>query len=145
MIAGLSAWAAQTVGGLWPLLFPLVGVLGTFVTGSATASHILFSDFQQTVAKNMGLPVLSVVGAQGFGAAVGNIVCPHNTIAGGATVGAPSEAWCILQGAGPCRERVSHPPVSSVAPVAESLSEGVNKTGEAYTENPVGRKGDRTP
>jgi lactate permease len=28
-----------------------------------------------------------MIGAQGFGTAVGNIVCPHNIIAGGATVG----------------------------------------------------------
>jgi lactate permease len=28
-----------------------------------------------------------MLGAQGFGAAVGNIVCPHNLIAAGATVG----------------------------------------------------------
>jgi lactate permease len=97
MIAGLSAWAAQTAGGLWPLLCPLVGVLGTFVTGSATASNILFSDFQQTVAKNLGLPVLSMVGAQGFGAAVGNIVCPHNIIAGGATVGLVGQEGSILR------------------------------------------------
>lgn len=34
-------------------------------------------------------------------------------------VSTPSEAWCILQGVSPCRVRVSHPPVSSVAPVAE--------------------------
>lgn len=96
MIAGLSAWAAQTAGGLWPLLCPLVGVLGTFVTGSATASNILFTDFQQTVAKNLGLPVLSMLGAQGFGAAVGNIICPHNIIAGGATVGLAGKEGSIL-------------------------------------------------
>jgi lactate permease len=96
MIAGLSAWAAQTAGGLWPLLCPLVGVLGTFVTGSATASNILFTDFQQTVAKNLGLPVLSMVGAQGFGAAVGNMICPHNIIAGGATVGLAGKEGSIL-------------------------------------------------
>jgi len=35
------------------------------------------------------------------------------------SVSAPSEAWCILQGESPCRVRVSHSPVSSVAPVAE--------------------------
>jgi len=34
---------------------------------------------------------------------------------------APSEAWSILQGASPCRVRVSHPPVLSVAPEAERL------------------------
>jgi lactate permease len=96
MIASLSTWAAQMSGGLWPLLCPLVGVLGTFVTGSATASNILFTDFQQTVARNLGLPVLSMVGAQGFGAAVGNIICPHNIIAGGATVGLIGQEGSIL-------------------------------------------------
>jgi hypothetical protein len=34
-------------------------------------------------------------------------------------VSVPSEAWCILQGESPCRVRISHPPVASVAPVAE--------------------------
>jgi len=34
-------------------------------------------------------------------------------------VSAPSEAWRILQGESPCRERPNPPPVSSVAPVAE--------------------------
>lgn len=97
MIATLSAWAAQAAGGLWPLFCPLVGVLGTFVTGSATASNILFTDFQQTVAQNLGLPVLPVVGAQGFGAAAGNIICPHNIIAGGATVGLVGKEGSILR------------------------------------------------
>ena len=40
-------------------------------------------------------------------------------LSGEQIVSAPSEAWCILQGESPCRVRVSHPPVSSVAPVAE--------------------------
>lgn len=96
MIADLSAWAAQTAGWLWPLLCPLVGVLGTFVTGSATASNILFTDFQKSVAENLGLPVLTMVGAQGFGAAVGNIICPHNIIAGSATVGLAGKEGSIL-------------------------------------------------
>lgn len=38
--------AAQGLGDGWPLFSPLVGVLGTFVTGSATSSNILFTDFQ---------------------------------------------------------------------------------------------------
>lgn len=96
MIAALSAWAAQTAGGLWPLLCPLVGVLGTFVTGSATASNILFTGFQHNVAKDLGLPVLSMLGAQGFRAAVGNTICLHNIIAGGATVGLAGKEGSVL-------------------------------------------------
>lgn len=34
-------------------------------------------------------------------------------------VGAPSEAWCFLPGESPGRVRAGHPPVSSVAPLAE--------------------------
>lgn len=87
MIDVLASAAAASTGAAWPLFAPLVGVLGTFVTGSATASNILFTDFQQATAQDAGLPVLIIVAAQGFGAAVGNIICPHNIIAGGATVG----------------------------------------------------------
>jgi lactate permease len=86
MIDALAVAAATAAGSAWPLFAPFVGVLGTFVTGSATASNILFSDFQLATAQRSGLPPLPILGAQGFGAAVGNIVCPHNVIAAGATV-----------------------------------------------------------
>ena len=48
-----------------------------------------------------------------------------------------------MQGASPCRERVNHPPVLSVAPTAEPKFyklPKVNKVGEAYTENCAGRR-----
>ena len=59
---------------------------------------------------------------------------------------APSKAWRILPGESPGRERANHPPVSSVALAAESGGTRLaNKAGEAYTENPVGRRGNRVP
>jgi lactate permease len=87
LIESLAEAAAALAGAAWPLLAPTAGVLGTFVTGSATASNILLTDFQLATAAALGLPALWMVAAQGFGAAVGNIVCPHNIVAGGATVG----------------------------------------------------------
>lgn len=86
MVDALAGAAALAAGGAWPLLAPFVGMLGTFVTGSATASNILFTDFQVATAERLELAVLALLGAQGFGAAVGNIICPHNIIAAGATV-----------------------------------------------------------
>lgn len=97
MIDALASAAAAGLGGAWPLAAPFIGVLGTFVTGSATASNILFTDFQRATALDAGLPVLLVVAAQGFGAAVGNIICPHNIIAGGATVGLSGEVGPVLR------------------------------------------------
>lgn len=87
MIEALARATATALGPAWPLLAPAAGVLGTFVTGSATASNILLTDFQRATAEALGLPVLLLTAAQGFGAAVGNIICPHNIVAGAATVG----------------------------------------------------------
>lgn len=86
MIDALADAAATGAGGAWPVFAPLVGALGTFVTGSATASNILFTDFQQATATTLDLPVAPLVGVQGFGAAIGNAVCPHNIVAASATV-----------------------------------------------------------
>lgn len=91
------ASAAAGVGVGWPLLAPAVGALGTFVTGSATASNILFTDFQEATAEEQGRPVLPLLGAQGFGAAVGNIICPHNVVAAAATVGLSRQEGDVLR------------------------------------------------
>jgi lactate permease len=97
MIELTAIAVAGIAGGAWPFFAPFIGVLGTFVTGSATTSNILFTDFQATAAENANLPVAKIVGAQGFGAAVGNIICPHNIIAGGATVGLKGEEGVVLR------------------------------------------------
>jgi lactate permease len=97
MIELTAVAVAGVAGGAWPFFAPYIGVLGTFVTGSATASNILFTDFQNTAAENAGVPILTMLGAQGFGAAVGNIICPHNIIAGGATVGLKGEEGVVLR------------------------------------------------
>ncbi len=86
MIAALAEAAAQT-GSVWPILAPAVGVLGTFITGSATASNILFTELQLAAAASLSLPPATMAAAQGFGAAIGNVIAPHNIIAGAATVG----------------------------------------------------------
>ncbi|MCC5952019.1 MAG: L-lactate permease [Acidimicrobiia bacterium] len=91
------AMAAAGVGAAWPLVAPFVGALGTFVTGSATASNILFTDFQQSTAEALDLDPLPLLGAQGFGAAAGNIICPHNVVAAAATVGLSGREGLVLR------------------------------------------------
>ena len=56
-----------------------------------------------------------------------------------------------MPGASPGGVRANHPPVSSVAPLADSVVNGmdtvanVNNRGDAYTENLVGQRGDAPP
>lgn len=95
MISALADAATRT-GASWPLFAPAVGVLGTFVTGSATASNILFTELQLRTAGALSLPQTLMLGGQGFGAAAGNMIAPHNIIAGAATVALKGEEGDIL-------------------------------------------------
>ncbi len=103
MIDAIRAAAVAGLGGAWPAVAPSVGALGSFVTGSATASNVLFTTLQAQTAQSLGLPVAAILAAQGFGAAIGNIVCPHNIVAGAATVGlAGREPEILRQTLLPC-------------------------------------------
>jgi lactate permease len=97
LIAALERAAVQGVGAAWPWVAPAVGALGSFVTGSATASNVLFTTLQAQTATALGLPAVVIVAAQGVGAAVGNIVCPHNIVAGAATVGLAGRESDVLR------------------------------------------------
>jgi len=97
MVDVIAVDAAHLAGSWWPLLAPAVGALGTFVTGSATTSNILFTDLQVATARQAGLPIGPVVGAQGMGAAVGNVICPHNIVAASATVGLTGTEGAVLR------------------------------------------------
>lgn len=87
MVEALQTGLAASVGGAWPWVAPALGALGSFVTGSATASNLLFGALQAETAAELGLPVVWLLAGQSVGAAIGNIVCPHNLIAAAAAVG----------------------------------------------------------
>jgi lactate permease len=95
------AVAATRTGWAWPLLAPAIGAIGAFITGSTTASNILLTDLQLAAAAELGLPLLPMIAAQGFGAAVGNSVALHNIITGAATVGLQGREGDILRKTGP--------------------------------------------
>ncbi|RUO32087.1 L-lactate permease [Aliidiomarina sedimenti] len=86
LIIDLGYALASASGVSWVVWAALVGLIGTFITGSATASNVLFSEFQMAAADQAAVARLPMLGAQNYGAALGNMVCPHNIIAAGATV-----------------------------------------------------------
>jgi lactate permease len=97
LVGQLERAAVAGLGPAWPWVAPAVGALGSFVTGSATASNILFTSLQAQTAQALGLPLALMLAAQGFGAAIGNVVCPHNIVAGAATVGLAGREAAILR------------------------------------------------
>jgi lactate permease len=56
---------------------------------------------KQAAASELGLPLLAMIAAQGFGAAAGNSVALHNILTGAATVGLQGHEGDILRKAGP--------------------------------------------
>ncbi|WP_253737004.1 L-lactate permease [Halohasta salina] len=87
MIVVLADSTASTVGAAYPLVAPVVGMIGSFVAGSITVSNITFAAFQFEVATALGMPATILVAAQTIGAAIGNTIAIHNVIAALATVG----------------------------------------------------------
>jgi lactate permease len=83
----LAEAGARGVGEIWPLVAPWVGALGSFVSGSATFSNMLFALFQHGVAAGVEVDAVTVLALQGIGAAAGNMVCVHNVVAACAVAG----------------------------------------------------------
>ena len=83
----MARYVADSVGGVYPLLAPMVGALGAFLAGSNTVSNMMFSQFQFGVAQSLGISGAMVVATQAVGAAAGNMVAIHNVVAASATVG----------------------------------------------------------
>jgi lactate permease len=76
----LADTAATLVGSSWPLAAPWVGALGSFVSGSATFSHLMFASLQESVATSVGVDPTVVLAQQVGGANAGNMVCVVNVV-----------------------------------------------------------------
>lgn len=97
MIDALAIGVSASFGSFWPIASPLVAALGSFVTGSATTSNIILAEFQVAASVAAGISALIPLAGQGFGAAIGNIVAPHNIVAGAATVGVVGREGEVLR------------------------------------------------
>lgn len=87
MINEMASALAMVGKDLFVLICPFIGVLGAFVSGSATVSMNLFSNLQYNTASVLGLPTVFALSMQCVGAAVGNMVCINNAVAASATIG----------------------------------------------------------
>lgn len=77
----LAGAASDALGPHWPWAAPLVGALGSFVSGSATFSHLMFSQMQSDIAASASLDQTTVLAQQVGGANAGNMVCVSNVVA----------------------------------------------------------------
>lgn len=82
----LGTWLAAT-GGLFALLSPILGWLGTAVTGSDTSANSLFGALQVTAAHQAGLSDVLMAASNSSGGVLGKMISPQNLAIAAAAVG----------------------------------------------------------
>jgi lactate permease len=97
MVSLLARGTAEVAGGLYPALAPVVGAVGSFMTGSTTSSNALFAPLQAQIAGVLGLDPEILVAAQTAGGNAGNSLAPVVLLIGATTVGAVDAASAILR------------------------------------------------
>jgi len=82
----LGTWMAGA-GGAFALLSPILGWLGTAVTGSDTSANSLFGALQVTAADQAGLSGVLMAATNSSGGVLGKMVSPQNLAIAAAAVG----------------------------------------------------------
>lgn len=97
MMTIMAEKVAAAGRGLFVFISPVIGILGSFISGSNAVSNLLFTNLQFETAVNLGLSQVLVVASQIVGGAVGNIICINNIVAACATVGISGKEGKIIR------------------------------------------------
>jgi lactate permease len=92
----IGTWIAGA-GGVLAFLSPLIGWIGTAVTGSDTSSNSLFGVLQVTAAKQSGLDPTLLAAANSSGGVLGKMISPQNLAIGAAAVGLAGEEGVLFR------------------------------------------------
>ena len=82
----IGTWIAGA-GAAFAFLSPILGWLGTAVTGSDTSANALFATLQQTAATKAGIDPTLLVAANTAGGVVGKMISPQNLTIAATAVG----------------------------------------------------------
>ena len=98
MTQDIANFMVATTGNFYPLIAPLIGAIGTFVTGSSTSSSVLFSKLQYSTAQTLGMNPTWLVAANTVGSTAGKIVSPQSIAVATAAANIVGEESKILNG-----------------------------------------------
>ena len=85
------ALAVAAVGAIFPLLSPIIGWIGVFVTGSVVNNNILFAGLQATTAQQIGVSQTLLVASNTAGGVMAKIVSPQSIAIAAAAVNSSGE------------------------------------------------------
>ncbi|MBQ9157076.1 MAG: L-lactate permease, partial [Eubacterium sp.] len=84
MISTIASVLVAVTGDKYPLIAPLIGTIGGFVTGSGTSTQALFGQLQVETANAIGANPMWLAAANMLGSGVGKMICPQSIAIGSA-------------------------------------------------------------
>lgn len=105
MVLSLANGLVAMTGNVYPLIAPIIGGIGCFVTGSATSACIMFANLQNEVATQLGVDPYWLVAANSAGATAGKMISPQSIAVAVAAVSASGQdgaimrktiLWCVI-------------------------------------------------
>lgn len=99
MISDIALVLVAVAGPLYPLVAPVIGALGGFVTGSGTSSNVLFGALQTQIAHDLALDGAWMAAANAAGAGIGKMICPQSIAVGASATGTEGRESQIMRSA----------------------------------------------
>lgn len=98
MIADIASLLVVATGSAYPVISPLIGAIGAFVTGSGTSTSVLFGGLQAETARGLGLPQIApwLASANVLGAGIGKMICPQGIAIGVTAINKPGSESKVL-------------------------------------------------
>lgn len=93
----LATLAGTHLKEVWLFVGPVIGVLGSFISGSATFSNMMFASFQASIAEQANLPPQLVLALQMLGANAGNMICVVNVVTAASVVNLVGKEGSIIR------------------------------------------------
>ncbi|HJW43872.1 MAG TPA: L-lactate permease [Geothrix sp.] len=94
MANGIVALVSRQI---YPLLSPLFGTIGVFLTGSNTSANALFGNLQKLTAQGMGLSDILMAAAGSAGASAGKMISPQSIVIAATAVGLAGKEGLIMR------------------------------------------------
>lgn len=96
MINSIATVLVLMTGSFYPFIAPLIGALGTFVTGSDTSSNVLFGNLQAEAARAAGANPYWIAAINTGGATAGKMISPQSIAIAVAATGLAGSEGKIL-------------------------------------------------
>lgn len=96
MISDIARFLVAAAGSFYPLIAPLIGALGGFVTGSGTSTCVLFGGLQSETAQALSLDAVWMASANVMGAGIGKMICPQSIAIGTGAINAVGSESKVL-------------------------------------------------